>query len=83
MPAKHIPPLQFDVSVISQLACPACHGDLRLEAQNLDASSPVAMSHDNPSRLVCAACDRAYPIMDGIPVLIVDRAENRSPACDG
>jgi uncharacterized protein YbaR (Trm112 family) len=30
------------------------------------------------SHLACEACSRAYPIIDGIPVLIADRAE--SPA---
>lgn len=50
---------QFDINVLSELACPACFGDLRLDA----------------SRLICIACTRAYPIIDGIPVLIVERAE--------
>jgi uncharacterized protein YbaR (Trm112 family) len=44
----------FDPSVVGQLACPACLGGLRLEED----------------KLVCAGCDRAYPIVDGIPVLI-------------
>jgi uncharacterized protein YbaR (Trm112 family) len=51
--------VNFDPSVLSQLACPACLGNLRLDA----------------ARLVCAVCHRAYPIIDGIPVLIVERAE--------
>jgi uncharacterized protein YbaR (Trm112 family) len=51
--------MKFDPSVVSELACPACYGSLR---------------HEDP-RLVCAACGRAYPIIDGIPALIVDRAE--------
>ena len=52
----------FDEGVIRQFACPACAGDLRL---------------DN-SRLRCAACGRAYPVIDGIPVLIAERAEQLS-----
>jgi uncharacterized protein YbaR (Trm112 family) len=36
------------------LACPACHGELRLEGD----------------RVICAGCGRAYPIVDGIPVLV-------------
>jgi len=66
MPAKPIPPLEFDDSVAGQLACPACYGSLRHE----------------DSRLICAGCGRAYPIIDGIPVLIVGRAEatGESPA---
>jgi len=42
-----------------QLACPAC----------LDALRP------EEGRLVCTGCGRAYPVVDGIPVLIVERAD--------
>ena len=52
-------PSIFDPATLAQLACPACYGDLRSEN----------------SRLLCTACGRAYPIVDGIPVLIVERAE--------
>ncbi|MGB8846130.1 MAG: Trm112 family protein [Terracidiphilus sp.] len=55
MPAN---PPKFDASILAQLACPACHGDLRVE----------------DSHLVCSACARRYPIVDGIPALIVERA---------
>jgi uncharacterized protein YbaR (Trm112 family) len=51
--------MPLDESIVSQLACPACTGDLRLEKNHLH----------------CIACGRAYPIIDGIPVLIADRAE--------
>ncbi len=44
---------------MARLACPACHGDLRLE----------------DARLVCTFCHRAYPVVDGIPALIAERAE--------
>ena len=57
-----LPPTQFDAAILDQLACPACLGNLRLD----------------DARLICAGCRRAYPIVDGIPVLIVERAE--SPA---
>jgi len=52
--------LSFDTSVLDALACPACLGDLRMEA----------------ARLLCAGCGRSYPIVEGIPVLIVGRAES-------
>jgi len=52
-------PIHFDPSVVNELACPACRADLHLE----------------DSRLVCGSCRRAYPVVDGIPVLIADRAE--------
>jgi uncharacterized protein YbaR (Trm112 family) len=51
----------FNPSVLELLACPACLGALRAGAD----------------RLVCTACGRAYPVVDGIPVLIVERAEVR------
>jgi uncharacterized protein YbaR (Trm112 family) len=50
----------LDPSVVNQLACPACLGGLRVEED----------------KLVCAGCGRAYPIVDGIPVLISGRAED-------
>lgn len=41
-----------------KLACPACLGALHLETETV----------------VCLACGRIYPVVDGIPVLIVGRA---------
>jgi uncharacterized protein YbaR (Trm112 family) len=52
-------PATLDSSVLELLACPACLCELRAEAE----------------RLSCAGCGRAYPIVDGIPVLIAERAE--------
>jgi uncharacterized protein YbaR (Trm112 family) len=51
-------PTPFDTRVLEQLACPVCFGGLRAAA---DA-------------VVCAGCGRAYPLIDGIPVLIAGRA---------
>ncbi|MFP5210788.1 MAG: Trm112 family protein [Acidobacteriota bacterium] len=58
MPAKSSPQRQFDTALLSLLACPACGGELRLD----------------DFRLVCAGCGRGYPIVEGIPVLIAERA---------
>jgi uncharacterized protein len=41
------------------LACPACQDALAAEE----------------GRMVCTGCGRAYPVVDGIPVLIAERAE--------
>lgn len=59
MPDESPHPPAFDPTALTQLACPACHGNLELDA----------------FRLICATCRRAYPVIDGIPVLIVERAE--------
>jgi hypothetical protein len=63
MPDGSKPLTAFDLSVVDQLACPACLGALRLE----------------DAQLLCADCGRVYPVLDGIPVLIADRAER--PQC--
>jgi len=57
MSANPKAPPAFDPAILDQLACPACLGEHRLEE----------------TRLLCAACGRAYPIVDGIPVLIGGR----------
>jgi uncharacterized protein YbaR (Trm112 family) len=58
MPGDPSKNLQFDVSVLDQLACPACLGEVSLDAD----------------RLICKGCGRGYAIVNGIPVFIVERA---------
>lgn len=43
------------------LACPKCRGQLNLDEEN--------------SRLECGACSLRYRVTDGIPVLLLDEAE--------
>jgi len=43
---------------LSRLVCPVCHQVLRLDAE----------------QIVCTGCARRYPIVDGIPVLLAERA---------
>jgi uncharacterized protein YbaR (Trm112 family) len=57
MPADSSQSPVYDLSVVNQLACPACLGALRIEK----------------GKLLCVECGRAYPILDGIPVLIAGR----------
>jgi hypothetical protein len=45
---------------LARLACPVCRQPL-----TLDAAAGV---------VCCSACDRRYPLVDGIPVLLADRA---------
>lgn len=51
-------PMEIDAATMSLLACPVCRGSLRLENEHL----------------VCTLCARAYPVRNGIPALIADRA---------
>jgi uncharacterized protein YbaR (Trm112 family) len=44
------------------LVCPACKGDLLFEEP----------------RIICPACKKAYPIRDGIPVMLISEAESWS-----
>ena len=46
-------------SIVDQLACPACHAALRIDA----------------TALKCTACGRVYPIIEGIPVLIAEETD--------
>ncbi|MDE2027039.1 MAG: Trm112 family protein [Candidatus Omnitrophica bacterium] len=49
----------IDAKLLALLACPACQGDVGLQGE----------------KIVCRQCGRKYPILDGIPVLLVDSAE--------
>jgi uncharacterized protein YbaR (Trm112 family) len=46
----------IDEKLLELLACPACQGDVVLK--------------DN--QIVCTQCQRVYPIVDGVPVLLAD-----------
>ncbi|TQK72312.1 hypothetical protein FBY23_4122 [Nocardioides sp. SLBN-35] len=52
--------------LLAIIVCPSCKGDL--------AVTPAGESVE----LVCQGCGFAYPVRDGIPVLLVDEA--RKPA---
>jgi uncharacterized protein YbaR (Trm112 family) len=58
--------MQIDEWLLDILACPKCHAPLRPD--------------EAASELVCtgADCGLAYPVRDGIPVLLIDEA--RAPA---
>jgi len=49
----------IDPKLLEILACPACKTEVRLEQE----------------RLVCVTCGRRYPIRDGIPVMLIEEAE--------
>jgi len=45
--------------VLEMIVCPACHGQLDVR------------EHD----VWCTQCGKSYPIEDGIPVLLIERAK--------
>lgn len=57
--------MPLDPQLLEILACPQCRSPLRLE------STP-----GRSEQLVCTGpeCGLAYPVTDGIPVLLVDEA---------
>jgi len=54
--------VNIDSQLLSIIVCPACHGEL----------SPS--SHEGTDELECQGCGNAYPVVDDIPVLLVDEA---------
>ena len=54
-------PLGLDPALLSILACPDTH------------HTPLTVDEQN-SELVCSTCGRAFPVRDGIPVLLLDEA---------
>jgi uncharacterized protein YbaR (Trm112 family) len=61
------PVMKLDPALLEILACPC------------DAHAPLEL--DEPAgELLCTVCDRAYPVRDGIPVLLLDEARRRTPA---
>ena len=53
----------IDKELLDILACPACKADVVLEAGN------------SQEKIVCTKCKRKYPVRDGIPIMLIDEAE--------
>ncbi|MCK9431126.1 MAG: Trm112 family protein [Candidatus Omnitrophica bacterium] len=49
----------IDKELIDILACPACKADVELKE----------------NKIVCKKCGRKYPVREGIPVMLIDEAE--------
>jgi len=62
------PVMAIDPKLLEILACPYCKSDVVLK---------------NEDRLVCVQCRRAYPIRDGIPVMLIDEATIEEEGAEG
>ncbi len=51
--------VEMDDELLKILACPACKADVELKE----------------GKIVCMQCGRKYPIRDGIPIMLIDEAE--------
>ncbi len=49
----------MDQELLKILACPACKTGVELKEE----------------KIVCIKCGRKYPIRDGIPIMLIDEAE--------
>ena len=58
-------PLGLDPELLAILACPDTH------------HSPLTVD-EAAAELVCPTCHRAFPVRDGIPVLLLDEARHRN-----
>ena len=56
--SKPAPPAKLTQADLRWLVCPVCHGPLQLAAETIG----------------CTACGRRYPLVDGLPVLLANRA---------
>ena len=51
----------IDQELLDILACPKCRADVKLESEQIICTNPQ--------------CGLRYPIRDGIPVMLIDEAE--------
>ena len=64
--------MTLDHRLLELLVCPVCKGPLTLRRHEAD----------RPSELVCAADRLAFPIRDGIPVMLENVARTLEPTED-
>ena len=50
----------IDKELLEILACPACKSDVELKED----------------KIVCTKCHKKYPIKDGIPIMLIDEAQD-------
>lgn len=65
----------MDRRILDILVCPLCKGPLKLNKNLPDEAGDGA-----EAELICSADKLAFPIRDGIPVMLVDSARSLDPA---
>ncbi len=74
---------QFPTWARELLRCPVDHGELDDAPLNAPVDAPLEAAAQRPSglgaELICRTCGLAYPVIDGIPVLLVDDARRPGP----
>lgn len=60
--------MAFDKELLDFLVCPQCKGDLQLSAPE--------------DGLLCTTCKLKYPIRDGIPIMLLNEAEDTGKTDD-
>ena len=58
-----------DSTLLEIMACPVCHGDLEYDLKK--------------EMISCQDCGRMYPVEQGIPVMLPERAIEGKPAQNG
>lgn len=62
--------------LLEVLVCPACKGPLSpvMAPSEQGADAPASFDEPSPVGLDCPACRLRYPVVDDIPVMLVDQA---------
>jgi uncharacterized protein YbaR (Trm112 family) len=68
----------LSAALLDILVCPVCHQSLAQEEEDADAGNTPpkgALAKNKPQEwLRCRGCGLCYPIQDGIPVMLEERA---------
>ena len=59
--------MAVDPQLLEILACPC------------DLHAPLRPEGPDGAELACTGCGRVFPVVDGIPVLLLDEARHRGP----
>lgn len=64
--------MALNQELLSILACPRCHGDLVVLPEGLAPCADGGI--EGCEGLYCPACDVVYPVLEDIPVMLIEEA---------